>query len=99
MVVFRVKGKKYGKVFDVACKCQDGKKPIFYFNGEKNKYCEQLIFEELKERYPVGGTYYPEENETLNVYNVLENYFFDTRVKVTIEGDMPTLPYEEGVIY
>ena len=99
MVILRAKGKKYGKVISVVCKCQDGKKPIFCFNGKENKYCEQLVFKKLKERYPVGGTYYPEENETLNVYNVLENYFFDVRVKVKVEGDMPTLPYEEGVIY
>lgn len=99
MVILRAKGKKDGRDVSVVCKCQDRKKPVFLFNGERNECYEIFISADLRERHPMGGTYYPEENETLNVYNVLENYFFDARVKVKVEGKMPTIPCEEGVIY
>lgn len=99
MVILRAKGKKNGEVVSVVCKCQDGKKPVILFNGERNWYYELHFTAELEDCHVMGGTYCPKENEPLNVYNVLENYFFDSSVKVQVEGKMPTIPYRKGMIY
>ena len=99
MVILRAKGTKDGRAVSVMCECQDGKKPEFLFNGEKSWYYELLLSEKLKEQNPIAGTYFPKEDEPLNIYNVLEYFFFDKQTKVAVEGNMPTLPYEEGVVY
>ena len=60
----------------------------------------QERFDELVKVQPaMGGTYFPDENSLLAAYNVLRNTFFDTLEKISVEGDIGEIPYEEGVIY
>lgn len=99
MVILRAKGTKDGRDVSVVCKCQDGKKPAFLFNGKKDEFYEYLISFDLKERHLTCGTYCPKKDDAQNVYNVLKNYFFDSEVKVKVDGEMPKLPYKKGVIY
>lgn len=48
----------------------------------------------------MGGTFYPDRNTMLAVFSVLTHWFFDdNKYEIEIEGDIGTIPYEEGVIY
>ena len=72
----------------------------FTFNGKKNSEYESEILEALKERYPVGGTYYVEsENDTANIANVLCNYFFDSPTLEIKSDEDYNIPYEKGMVY
>lgn len=60
----------------------------------------QKRFDELIKVQPaMGGTYFPDENSLLTAYNVLKHTFFDTLEKISVEGDMDEIPYEEDKIY
>lgn len=60
----------------------------------------QKRFDELVKVQPaMGGTFFPDENSLLAAYNVLQHTFFDTLEKISVEGDIGEIPYEEGVIY
>lgn len=70
------------------------------FNGVEDKEFSRLLQEELKERHPMGGTFFPEVNSRLNLVNTLANHFFDTLVDVSITGEeIEEIPSEEGVYY
>ena len=58
----------------------------FTFNGEYNTIYEHEIEWHRKQRYPVGGTYYPPVKSDLNLINVIENYFFDRNTVVEVAG-------------
>lgn len=48
----------------------------------------------------IGGTFIPDKNSILAYYSIfLYSDFFSKSPNIEIEGDLPTLPYEEGVIY
>ncbi len=60
----------------------------------------QKRFDELIKVQPaMGGTYFPTENSLLTAYNVLQNTFFDTLEKISVEGDIDEIPNEEGMVY
>lgn len=48
---------------------------------------------------PIGGTYWPEKYEPLNVYFTLKDRYFDKLISIEVEGDLGTIPFEKGVIY
>ena len=60
----------------------------------------QKRFDELVKVQPaMGGTYFPDENSLLAAYNVLQHTFFDALEKISVEGDIGEIPYEEGMVY
>lgn len=61
----------------------------------------QIRFDQLNSLpCPIGGTYFPEKDSLLNIYNLLANYFFDSQVEPDVlEGEIEQLPYEEGRVY
>lgn len=60
----------------------------------------QKRFDELIKVQPaMGGTYFPDEDSLLAAYNVLQQTFFDTLEKISVEGDIGEIPNEEGVVY
>lgn len=71
----------------------------YTFNHRYNVTLEAEIKDELRKRHPFAGTYYPEENSELNVLNVLQHYFFDSRPEIETQGDFEEMPSEPGVIY
>ena len=65
-----------------------------------NKYMHLLLLnEKLKESHAIGGTYFPPKNSALHYYNVVERYFFDELKSIETDEEIPTIPYEEGLIY
>ncbi|MDD2212449.1 MAG: hypothetical protein PHV56_05710 [Clostridia bacterium] len=74
---------------------------IVELNGEFDE-AAQKYFNTLLITAPVmRGTYYPPVDSMLAAYSVLENTFFDDGSKIAIkaEGDIGTIPYEDGVVY
>lgn len=47
----------------------------------------------------IGGTYYPEKYEPLNVYYTLKDRYFDESPSIKVEGDLGVIPFEEDTIY
>lgn len=48
---------------------------------------------------PIGGTYWPEPFDPLNVARAMYDRMFDERPVVTADGDLPRLPFDPKVIY
>lgn len=87
--MIKAKGKLYGEIIEIIC--DNNLKLDYEFLQAKFNYL-------LSERYPVGGTIFPEEKSMINAYNVLQNHFFDELI--SIEGDFDErLPCEDGIIY
>ena len=57
------------------------------------------INEELDREHAMGGTFIPERNTLLNIYNVLQFFLFEEKPKVIVKGDIGTIPYAKDVIY
>ena len=71
----------------------------YLFNGKVDFLYETEIEYELSKRHTVGGTYYPNRNDVLNVLNVIENWFFDRNVEAEVIGEeIPEIP-NEGKVY
>lgn len=89
------KGKKHG--FKVTVEFELNK---VLFNGQNDRLLENELSEMLEDPKPVGGTYYPPVESLLNVMNILQYHFFDdTAEKITVEGEIEEIPYEEDKIY
>ena len=76
----------------------DETKTVIFEDGKFNSrslYLDIL----LEEPEPIGGTYYPEKYEPLNVYYTLKDRYFDKLLEIEVEGDLGTIPFEKGVIY
>lgn len=71
---------------------------IIFENGKFNLKTLSLEIL-LEEPEPIGGTYYPEKYEPLNVYYTLKDRYFDELHTIEVEGDLGTIPFEEGTIY
>ena len=54
----------------------------------------------IKTSSPVGGTYYPPENTLLAAYLGLQNNFFESEdIEIKVDGELESIPYEDGIIY
>ena len=87
-------GKKNNK--DLQIEYIDGK---FYFDGKQDEAKLKILEEHLHERPLFAGTYCPPTDyDDVNVLNVISNYYFDSKPKITAE-DVTPMPHEEGVVY
>ena len=68
----------------------------FLFDGKKDEMLEKLLVTELEDR-PFFGNYTPDVYEDLNIYNVLENHFFDELISIKAEG-LSELPYDAELV-
>lgn len=91
-------GKRFGQTVLVEVEEKDGDIDVL-FDGMQDALEEEYFMELLERRFPVAGTFIPDVDSVLNVANVLENYYFDAFTAVDIDGDVPTMPSEEGVVY
>ena len=71
----------------------------YLFNGKVDFLYETEIEYELSRRHTIGGTYYPERNETLNILNVIENWFFDRNVEAEVIDEEITEIPDDGEVY
>lgn len=70
------------------------------FNGKKDNILKMILDIELRERHSIAGTFYPEVDSNLNVYNVLQYYFFDDEPVIEVKDEeIEEMPCEEGVVY
>lgn len=58
-----------------------------------------MVLESLQQEHAVGGTYWPEKDTMLHVFNTLQNYTFDKLIEIDCDGELEEIPYEEGVVY
>lgn len=72
---------------------------IGYINGKKDDTLLQFLDEVACTAEPVGGTYYLKGGTMLDYCIVLESNFFKQLYSIVVDGDIGTIPYEEGVIY
>lgn len=92
--MIKAKGVRNGKPMEVIYK--DGE---FTFNGKFNSALEMEMGFELLQCHPVGGTYYPQESDLLNIYNTMQNHFFDYNAEMETDEDIPQIEGEDGVVY
>lgn len=60
----------------------------------------KLILDELCNHLdPVGGTFYPQKETMLGYYFALRDGYLGDELKLEVEDDIGTIPYEEGKIY
>ena len=76
------------------------KETIIFENGkllEENLYLEML----LESPEPLGGTYYPDKWEGVNVYYTLKDRYFDDLENIAIDGELGEIPAadKENVVY
>jgi len=93
------KGKRYNMPLEVVCEKTDDGLSVS-FNGTDDKLFMQSFMDELEQRYPVAGTFYPEVESLTNALEVLQYHFFDGEPEITVDGDIgEEIPYEDDVIY
>ena len=82
--------------------CNEKRQSIVYEDGKFNgdyPWLEFLLTEgDVK---PIGGTYFPERNSPLHIYDVLRFHYFDKLISIEVEGDLGVIPCEniEGIVY
>ena len=72
---------------------------VIFADGEKSPEIQQKITELIKVQPAMAGTFYPDENSMLAVYNVLKHTFFDAPEKINIQGEIVSFPYRDGKTY
>lgn len=93
------KGKYLGVERQVECFPEDGS-IVIELDGEFDEAAQTDFNSLLKTAPAMGGTYYPPEDSMLAAFSVLQSTFFDdSSVELEVEGDIGSIPYEEGVIY
>ena len=50
----------------------------------------------LENPEPLGGTYWPEKFDPINVYYTLKDRYFDELEKLEVDGDLGEIPQPEG---
>ena len=99
MSMIKAEGKYQGNDLCVFCLKED-EELFFLFNKSVDKGHEAIFRSILKDRHPVAGTFFPEEESMLNVLNVVQYYFFDEKPSlIEVTGDIGEIPHEDGVIY
>lgn len=98
MTIVKAKGKLQNGVFDVLVKKENDVISLT-FNGEKDALLMEMLKARINAASPIGGTYYPDETEILAYYHSLKTNFFDELMDISVEGELETIPYEEGLIY
>lgn len=76
-----------------------GEKQTIVFEDGKFEVEDLWLESLLSNPKPIGGTYYPEKYEPLNVYFTLKDRYFDNLISIDVEGELGTIPFEEGTIY
>ena len=97
MVRITASGVLEGRKIGAVCVGGDGFYEIELSNCEEKH--RMMVFESLKQEHAIGGTYWPERNTMLHVYNTLQNHTFDKLIEIECDGQLEEIPYEEGVIY
>ena len=97
MVKITAKGVLEGKEIGVVCTGENGSYEIKLSNCDEIH--RTMVLESLREYHPVGGTYWPEKNTMLHVFNTLSDYTFDKLIEIDCDGELEEIPYEEGVVY
>ena len=77
--------------------------------GKRNDKTEMVVFEDgklnepnlfletlLETSEPLGGTYWLEKFDPLNVYYTLKDRYFDELEKIEVDGDLGEIPQPEG---
>ena len=91
-------GMKHGEKISVEV-TGHGKNKKFLFNGKPNKYEIQILNILLHERPVCCGTYIADyDYDDTNIYNILENYYFDDKPDIQAE-DLEPIPYAKGRVY
>ena len=71
----------------------------FLFNGERNYDYWRVLDYELSMCHALGGTFFPTRDDIRNVYNVLQNYFFDDEPQMETDEVIPEIPFVKGRVY
>lgn len=81
----------------------DGEKVTFKYSGGKLQYPPEYATHvdiAVLRAEPIGGTYFiRDQNDPLDAHLLVQHYIFDSAPEIELNGEVPTLPYEEGVIY
>ena len=92
--MIKAKGVRNGKQLEVVY--DNGK---FTYNGKRDFRLDKDMEYELSLCHAMGGTYFPKRNEMRNIYNVMQNHFFDYNADVETDEEIEPLEHEEGRIY
>ena len=99
MSMIKAEGKFHGNDLSVICMKED-EELFFLFNKSVDKGHESVFRNIMKERHPIAGTFFPEEESMLNVLNVIQFHFFDEKpYSVEVKDDIGEIPFEKDVIY
>lgn len=69
------------------------------FNGREDPLARDML-EKMIDLLPVmGGTYYATKDDLFAYYDVLNTMYFTKLIHIVVEGELDTIPNEDGVIY
>lgn len=91
-------GKYYGETITVIVSKENEDMSIT-FNGVQNLFLQRYIEYRIEELPFIGGTYRIRKTELLGWYFVLKEKFFEKLIHIVVEGELETIPFEDGVIY
>lgn len=95
MVKIKVKGKVLDTNVTIVVLEQDDKITV-----EADPATKERLKCYMSDVPKIGGTFIPDKNSILAYYSIfLYSDFFSKPPNIETGGDLPTLPYEEGVIY
>lgn len=72
---------------------------LLLVDGIENKEVQNDFEQKLLNAPSIGGTFYPEPDNLLAAYTVLERNFFDSLEKIEVQGELEEIPNEENLIY
>lgn len=95
MVKIVAKGKVGGITTDIVVTDNNDKITV-----EANELVKKQLSNYMRIVPKIGGTFIPDKGSILAYYSIfLYSDFFDNSPKIDVIGELPTIPYEEGVIY
>lgn len=78
---------------------KDSDKLTVLFDGVEDELSKNVLDKQGGIAPGLGNHCHPDEGTALFYYNILNTVYFDKLEKIEVEGELETIPYEEGVIY
>jgi len=98
-VDIKATGRRHGYQFDVEIKQDSAGKITVLFDGKADRFRLAMLESAVADAPPIANNYRPEAGSVLGYYHAICHGFFDKIVRLDVEGALPTIPYEPGIVY
>jgi len=93
------RGTRWGNNYEVSVTQDENDIITVLFNGHEQDILRKGLEKESEFTPPMANNYHPEPGTMLAFYYAFETSYFDELESLHVEGDIGTIPYEDGVLY